>query len=819
MKKNFFKKLAFVLALAMVITSIAPAAVMTSQAAPAIVKSNGSTFSGTYSTGKTFKVKLSGVTGEVKWKSSNKDVATVGLTSGTVKTWGAGEATITATVVKTGKTYKKVLKIYERATSFTTNYDDGISLKVGDTPVTINTTLTPSNSTDDVVYVSSNKEVATVGLRGGKVTPVKNGSATITVYSKTAKSTSPNSATTIKKEIKVTVGEVMETATQTAVNEVEAIFNVAVTDVKATDFTITNNSTKVNYAVKEIKKVGNKVTITTYQNMNDGKDYTVKCGDAVANFTATNGQPASITIDPVTVQVETETSMTAILKDANGVILETVKHGSANTNVTFTIETNDGYIVDDKLSLQEVGKTAKAKAVYHTYKYDDNATEIGTLTAEATITAIPKVVPTFTNQTYTIAKDKPSDWSKVTTNSVVSVGRETNLWVYFKDSTGKVAESGYTLESSNSDKLLVTDKGNMSASITGLVEGTEYVLVKKDDVIVYSCPVAISKAGVASSIVFDKTNLVLSNSAGIQQTNKVKVTTKDQYGNEDAANNVVVECLTTSASGLKASDINDNSTKYFGVNGNEVDFKAEGLTAGTYTYKVSVDKLSKTFVVTIKAPSGSESTRLLLSTTTADTKFEGANKQVEVRLGVYKGGVLDSYVDLDNTTTVKVIKDGKDVTNVTVTVPAITTTTPPTTQATIETVTVGGNNIVSKAPVGDYKVEVTHGGKKYTAALTIKDSQGGLKVERTSQTADITVTASTTERDREEALLDALKFDNTTVEGNKVGTYVSMDVIKNGNAYSIKSVTMYMAVEISGTTYKIPATATLGKTVVLNVKK
>lgn len=811
MKKNFFKKLAFVLALAMVITSIAPAAVMTSSAAPAIVKSNGSTFSGTYATGKTFKVKLSGVTGEVKWKSSNKDVATVGLTSGTVKTWGAGEATITATVVKTGKTYKKVLKVYERATSFTTNYDEGISLKKGDTPVTIKTTLTPSNSTDDVTYVSSNKEVVTVGLRSGKVTPVKDGSATITVYSKTAKATSPNSSTTIKKEIKVTVGEVMETVTQTAVNEVEAIFNVAVTDVKATDFTITNNSTKVNYAVKEIKKDGNKVVITTYQNMNDAKEYTVKCGDATANFTATNGQVASVTIDPITVQVETETSMAVVLKDANGVVVERVKYGSANSNVTFTIETDQyGYVAEDKLAISEIGRTAKAKAVYHTYKYDDNANEIGAITTEATITAVPKVVPTFTNQTYTIAKDKPSDWSKVTTNSVISVGRNSNLWVYFKDSTGKVAESGYTLETSNKDKLLVTDNGNMSASITGLAEGTEYVLVKKDDVIVYSCPVAIGKAGEATKVVFDKTNFVLSNSKNINEPGELKVQTEDQYGNKEDASSVVVECL--SASNKKASDINDASGMYFSVNGNKVTFYSNGLDAGTYTYKIKAndsDKLVKPFVVTIKTPSGSESRRLLLTETTTDTKFVGGEKDVKLRVGIFKGGVLESYEDVKDAK-LTVTKDGKEVTD-TITSDAASASGP---AITIKTVELNGND-VSKLAVGNYNIKLVLGGRTYNSALTVKDTQAGLKAERTSETTT-TVDKTASDRDKELAVIGAIKFtsDGTTVEVND-SNYVSMDVIRNGNSYYVKSVTVNILVENK---YNVPTTATLNKTITLSVK-
>lgn len=52
----------------------------------------------TVNVGKTYKLKLTGAVGTVKWSSSNKKVATVGASTGTVKGIKAGTATVTAKI-------------------------------------------------------------------------------------------------------------------------------------------------------------------------------------------------------------------------------------------------------------------------------------------------------------------------------------------------------------------------------------------------------------------------------------------------------------------------------------------------------------------------------------------------------------------------------------------------------------------------------------------------------------------------------------------------------------------------------------------------
>lgn len=104
------KRFSFVLVFALVLSLTTPTlftpAVPISEAAT--VKINKSKL--TLEAGKTAALKISGTKQKVKWKSSNKSVATVGLNSGKVTAKKKGAATITATVNKKKYTCKVTVK-------------------------------------------------------------------------------------------------------------------------------------------------------------------------------------------------------------------------------------------------------------------------------------------------------------------------------------------------------------------------------------------------------------------------------------------------------------------------------------------------------------------------------------------------------------------------------------------------------------------------------------------------------------------------------------------------------------------------------------
>ena len=194
----------------------------------------------------------------VTWSSSNDRVATVDA-NGKVKAVGNGEAKITA---KAGdKTATCKVLVSTLASGITLDRTE-LSMKVGDSPVTLVAKVTPASTSDkSVTWRSSNEKVATVDSNG-KVTPIGNGEATITAEANgytatcTVKVTTAVSGITLdKSELLMKVGD----------NPVTLVAKVTPDD--ATDKTVTWSSSNVKVATVDangkVTAVGNgEATIT-----------------------------------------------------------------------------------------------------------------------------------------------------------------------------------------------------------------------------------------------------------------------------------------------------------------------------------------------------------------------------------------------------------------------------------------------------------------------------------------------------------------------------------------------------------------------------
>jgi hypothetical protein len=824
MKKNFFKKLAATLAFAMVVTSVAPAA--TASAAAGITQKNGSTASTVYVT-KSYGLKL-GKGVNAKWTSSNKSVATVGLTGGVLKPVAPGKVTITAVSKNTGKSYKKTFTVKQRATSV--ELGDDLSLAVGDT-AQLDAELTPSVSTDVIRYFSDNKEVATVGMTGGKVTAKANGEATITVYAKATTASSNASKMNKVDTIKVQVGTFIQSATQSSVTKLDVLFNTDMKDAKAADFKIVRDDTNQEFAIKEAKVDGKKVTLETYSEINDGATYTVTYGDSSYKFVATNGKIASLAVAPNTITYNKETEIKLLAKDANGVTVKEMKYGSVDSDYDFEIETDNGYTTDSKLVLYKVGDTAKATATFHTYEYDSNGNEVGVIKAEATITAVEESAFTTGNYKYTIDKDTPN-WNDFEQNTKIAIndgGRE--VFVQLKDKNDEeINYAGYYLDSSNDDILVVNDNSSdsaLKASIYAVEKtGTAYVLVKNEDnKVVLSLPVTIVAERKDANLTLSESSVKLTNS--IEDTALVKLTLKDQFGEDKTVDTDLIDAdLTDSPKNAGGNEpyagIDVDSGKLKFVSKND-----EGtLVTGTYKYKVTYDDgLAKTISVIVQAPSSSQSNdtfKLLVSDKTADIVFKDSETKsinIEMKVAQVDGkGVVRKYVgtDVGDVVTFDLKRDGKAVTE-----SAFDVVGGVLTLKALE-VPEDSDDPVVKAELGKYvvtvnaKAEVNEKDKtgKLTGSVTLTDSQPGLRVERDTK---VDVTSDTFG----EVVKNAFKF---YYRGNETSVVVqSVEVNgKSGNqidetaavgkTYSIKKVTVLVTVD----GYAVPFTVTLNKS--LNIE-
>ena len=134
-----------------------------------------------------------GVTGTIKWESSNQSVATV--ENGKVTAVGtSGTATITVKVEGTDYSDTCTVSIVQKVTAITAE-----NLTVGKNGTgKIKVTTTPSGLVEDLTYTSGATNIATVA-QDGTVTGVAEGTATITIKGKVSTNVSTTCTVTVTK--------------------------------------------------------------------------------------------------------------------------------------------------------------------------------------------------------------------------------------------------------------------------------------------------------------------------------------------------------------------------------------------------------------------------------------------------------------------------------------------------------------------------------------------------------------------------------------------------------------------------------------------
>ena len=775
--KSSKKVLAFALAAAMVVTAV-PATNAQAASTAKLSAKKATVYSAGYKT-VTVTTPKSWKSVKVTATSNKKSVATVKKTAAKkIKVTGVKPGTAKVTVKVTYKTStKKSAKTKTKKLTYTLKVAKvGVALS-GDSVVAVGSTTKLTNTKKNssrakITYTSSDDTIAKVDAATGVVTGVKAGKATIT-----AKITVGKDSATTTKDVEVK-NHVLSTVAQNKLTELTATVTGDTKNLKATDFAIKSEATKVVYPVSKVSvdsKDASKVTLTLFSELKDAATYDVTLDGITKTFVASDGKVASIALDKATIPYATETEVKLVSKDANGVVVKELKYGEADANYDFTINTNgNGYTNGSKLYLNKVGDTATAEITYKTGKYDQNGKPEGNIGPnKVTITASAQSeINNFAVRIDDSAKkfDKAKDTNKIAVN-------ETKV-AMFKIQNADNQEisdySKYTFESSDKSVLMLADN-KVSATynsigITALKNGTAYILVKKDDKVVGSVAIDIVAERAVATLELDKYDVTLSKNLA-SDSKTVNVTLKDQYGDKWSGDyNLNIECLSTDAKDsnnktLAAKDV--NGVTYYNTvakTDKKVTF-VNSAAKGNYVYKISYKKdnkeiAAKTVSVAVKQTDSTKISayRLDVDNSNVDMKVDNDNKDtktINVKMigvadGVDKTVVSDAKYTVkkaDGTVIFAGTKDAKTTTNDAITVNAdgVLAVTP------VKVTTTSGSAIAKKQlDAGTYTViaekEVTENTSTKTVTIstqfTLSDSQAKAEVEVKNEKVDANTVGS-----------------------------------------------------------------------------
>ena len=705
----------------------------------------------------------------------------------------------------------------------------------------ITATVKPANT--KVTFTSSDETIAKVDEKG-VVTGVKAGDVTITAK-----------AGMTTKTVTMTVKNVIfKDLAQTTANTFTAVVTGNTKNLKATDFSFVNVATKANVAIKSVavdQKDATKVSISTYADLKDGKEYAITLDGTTKNITVTDGKVASVSVTPTEIPYGVETLISVAAKDVNGVVVaQTDADGNVPTGYDLTITTKTGYVNGNKLYLTNKGDTAVAKVVKHSFKYDTTGKEIETIeSGDVTITAVDFSAYTgFAARIKTTGSDK---FDNAKDGNAMPVGTDASAFIKITDANGKEVSKDvyakYTVESSDSSALMVsgsfTNGQSSEIKLVAIKTGTVYILVKDTNGnVVASLPILVQDKAHPATLALNKSTATISKTLP-DDTAVITATAKDQYGNNyTIGSDVTVKCTATSAKDTKPADV--TSGTYYDVSKGTVTFK--NPTAGTFVYEIkytaTVDDKDYTtnsvFVnVEVKEVNGNATLDygfgddITFDTTIdKDHKYD-ANKVIDVPLYELQGGVKKDIVKDD--VTYKVVKDGKELTVSAAAAEDGEVGFSKESGEGLKVTTVGfKEKAIKKLATGTYNITATYAkdGKTYvrTTKLTITDKQPTLSATVKKTSVEL---AASTQADAFVTTSGFITFSyngtNATVESSDIakvegklkkadGTIINLE--KNSELFETKKTVTATITKIT-VKFKVPETDGLTCEIVVPVDK
>ena len=757
MKKNFFKKLSFVLAGAMVLSTLTPASGAFAAKAPKLNSTSKYLHLGREKENEyNFNVSNKKSGWKYEWTSANEDVVKVDKKNGVAKATGVGSTKVSVVITdKDGEEVDELkAKVTVRDNIATVKISNPLteSLAVGAEHDFNRSFFTESGSTKKTSSITRwtvDSEKATINEKGVFVA-TEAGEYTVTARSFQSKAKYESWLTDAEKyagyvnatdSTKVTVAASMVGAKQADLNTFKLTFNSPITD--AADKITVSQLVGDTLMKQPIEKVSmdaeNKVaTVDMYADFAQGSTYVIEYPDMEkVTFTAVTVKPEEVNevkVKTTQAQVDKDTKIEVELLNKDGVNITT---DELLTRMTYETSTDTVMLSDNVLSMFKIGETTQITATFHSYDFDgSNGQERNNKVGVGVVRCVEEVIDTVGNiKAYTVAgKDDTPDF-KDTNTKVAADDMNKRIYVQARmnaadvddfdfDNTDPTYGYLFTFKSSNADVLIVNSESGVLYPVKA---GSASVIVSYDEKVIGAVTVTVSSERKLATIKLDTNSFVLSN--GIADAKEVGLTVKDQYGDDYSEFSVNVECKSAPYIGKDSKNSKDDilAVDYDNTTA-PVKFESLGKTDGTYSYEVAVsdtkhDKISMTTRITVqvKEPKGDVSYYAVeTDAATYDMKLTSGNDYkvptVNVKVfGYDKYGVKKTVESSDIVTFAK---------KPTATGNQIAITNESVSGGAIKLVTTASGEAIKKAPEGYYVLQATVDGKTArNASFRVTDSQ------------------------------------------------------------------------------------------------
>ncbi len=652
MKKKFFKKLSFVMALAMIISIIAPA---TGAFAATALKLNATSkvlFLGENDV-YNFDV-LNGAKGQThKWTSSNTAVATVGAKTGVVTAKAVGKTTIKV-VVSNAKGVVKTL-------TATVNVGDNMQTIQIVAPTGIDTTKLDSatdydfnrsfstmsgseTKTSNITVWFVDKEGATVSTAGvfhatkaGEYTITARGFRSKAHYNAWVAEGSSEDSLYINADdsIKVKVLNSIKEVKQVSTSKFNVVFagevdkkHLSISSVSVAQIV---NGKEVNTGAEKVKSItldstGMVATVELYADFPAKATYKFVFEGMEGTFTAASKDMKDITgivFNDFNVNISSGGSANLLdyISAVNADGVEILSGSDISAYLTFEAISDQlkGFVdsANRVAYIYTVGNTVSVKATFTNYVYNETAKKNDTLTYSDTAvgTGVIADVNTSTMEYALIAtpvSGTSSHPSAVSKNWIeekdVAVGDGSyDIYTRYKNTTdASTAGYSYTTSSSTTFKYISSDPSKLSVfgnTLNPLATGTVTVIVKNSDgtKVLGSFDVKINAERVLTSVTPDVLSVTVGNNISYGEIKEINIQTLDNLGVGMKAAQInesvpIILNKPANAGTLPILTVSESSDLVPGKV--TINVNARGCVAGTYRYNIAIYDTTSTGTVT-----------------------------------------------------------------------------------------------------------------------------------------------------------------------------------------------------------------------------